>query len=88
MSTYRRAQEERVCGVGRSFLQTCRKFVRERNVYLPIILENDALVLNGGICGLSSAPPSSYTRFSASCSSAFKWFPSESGVLTARAPNK
>lgn len=51
-------------------------------VHLPIMLEKDARVLNG-IWGLSSTPPNSYTRFSASCSRAFKWFPSESAVLSA-----
>lgn len=51
------------------------------HVNLPMILENDARVLNGA-CGVSSMPLNSWMRFSASRSKLFKWLPSESGDLT------
>lgn len=48
---------------------------------LPIILENEARVLNGA-CGASSKPLNSWIRFSASRSKLFKWLPNESVDLT------
>lgn len=55
--------------------------MRKILVNLPMILENDARVLNGA-CGMSSIPLSSWMRFSASRNKLFKWLPNESGDLT------
>lgn len=59
--------------------RNCAKKMKKQN--LPIILENEARVLNGA-CGASSMPLSSWMRFSASRSKLFKWFPNESVDLT------
>lgn len=67
------------------YLETLQKpsklFYHWQHGNSPIILENEARVLNGA-CGISSKPLNSWIRFSASRSKLFKWEPSESEVST------